>query len=92
MIKLLLAAVALLGLMALVPEHAAAQNAARYVVPRTPWGDPDFQGLWPANDMQGTPYERPAELGTRASLTDAELAERQQTRQRQVAADWPART
>jgi hypothetical protein len=54
-----------------------------YVVPRTPWVDPDLQGIWPANDMHGTPYERPAELGTRATLTDAEFNARQQARQRQ---------
>ena len=23
--------------------------------PRTPWGEPDLTGKWPANDMQGTP-------------------------------------
>ena len=40
---------------------AGAQS--KYQVPRTPWGDPDLTGKWPANDMQGTPYERPAELG-----------------------------
>ena len=76
---------AALGLVAaLVPPVAAQSN---YSVPRTPWGEPDLQGLWPANDMQGTPYERPVELGTRATLTDAELAERLKIRQRQVAAD-----
>ena len=76
---------AALGLVAaLVPPVAAQSN---YSVPRTPWGEPDIQGLWPANDMQGTPYERPVELGTRATLTDAELAERLKVRERQVAAD-----
>jgi len=58
-----------------------------WTVPRTPWGDPDIQGLWPSNDMQGTPYERPESLGTRATLTDKEFAERQATRERQVRAD-----
>ena len=82
MLRTLFAALGLVA--ALVPPAAAQSN---YSVPRTPWGEPDIQGLWPANDMQGTPYERPVELGTRATLTDAELAERLKTRQRQAAAD-----
>jgi hypothetical protein len=36
----------------------AAQDA-RYTVPRTPWGDPDLQGLWPGTAMMGVPMERP---------------------------------
>jgi hypothetical protein len=36
----------------------AAQDA-RYVVPRTPWGEPDLQGLWPGTPMMGVPMERP---------------------------------
>lgn len=61
--------------------------AKSWTVPRTPWGDPDIQGLWPSNDMQGTPYERPEALGTRATLNDTEFAERQAARERQVRAD-----
>src|SRR6187401_1731251 len=30
-----------------------------YVAPRTPWGDPDLQGLWPGTAMMGVPMERP---------------------------------
>jgi hypothetical protein len=37
----------------------AAQDAARYAVPRTPWGDPDLQGRWPGTAMMGVPMERP---------------------------------
>jgi hypothetical protein len=67
--------------------HAAAGNTTRtWTVPRTPWGDPDLQGLWPAIDMQGTPYERPPQFGDRATLSSQELAERQaqSTRQQEV--------
>ena len=49
-----------------MPLAAAAQG-------RTPWGDPDLQGIW-ANDVV-TPLERPAGLGERQELTDEELAE-----------------
>ena len=58
------AALALLA--AAMPPAAAAQG-------RTPWGDPDLQGVW-ANDAV-TPLERPAGLGARELLTDEELAE-----------------
>ena len=30
-----------------------------YTVPRTPWGDPDFQGVWSSDDTSGIPRERP---------------------------------
>jgi len=52
--------------------------------PRTPWGDPDLQGLWPSTDMQGTPYERPPELAGRTELTDKEYADRLAAAQAQV--------
>lgn len=43
--------------------------------PRTAWGDPDLQGFWPVADLLSVPFERPANLGTRATLTDEELAQ-----------------
>ena len=51
--------------------QAQAQN---WSLPRTPWGAPNFQGVW--NFGVDTPLERPAEFGDRAFLTDEELAER----------------
>src|SRR4051794_13679869 len=44
--------------------------------PRTPWGDPDIEGLWPGTDFVGVPLQRPNGLGTRNELTDAEFAVR----------------
>ena len=35
---------------------------------RTPWGEPDLQGIW--SNPVVTPLERPAEFGTRQFLTD----------------------
>jgi len=55
--------------------------------PKTPWGDPDLQGVWPGTDMIGTPLERPANLGTRAVLTDEEFAQRQKRAQTQSEID-----
>ena len=41
--------------------------------PRTPWGEPDLQGMW---DFQSTtPLERPRELTGKEVLTDEEAAE-----------------
>jgi hypothetical protein len=58
-----------------------------WTVPRTPWGDPDLQGLWPSLDMLGTPYERPPELAGRTVLNDEEFAARAAVRQRQAEVD-----
>ena len=58
-----------------------------YSTPRTPWGDPDLQGIWPSTHMVGVPLERPTELGTRATLTDEEFTSRAAQNARQAAAD-----
>ncbi len=39
---------------------------------KTPWGEPDFQGIWTTNSE--TPLERAAEFAGRAFLTDEEVA------------------
>ena len=54
---------------------AAAVGGQHWTPPRTPWGDPDLQGFWPSVEMLGVPFERPANLGERAALTDEEFAE-----------------
>lgn len=41
-------------------------------VPRTPWGDPDLQGIWDSKST--TPLERPAAFEGREFLTDEEIA------------------
>ena len=41
---------------------------------KTPWGEPDLQGLWTSEPELGVPFERPAEFGERQTLTDAEFA------------------
>jgi hypothetical protein len=47
-----------------------AATAAKSKVPRTPWGDPDLQGVWDYRTI--TPLERNRELGTREFYTEAE--------------------
>ena len=56
--------------LAMGPAQSAGAGA------RTPWGDPDLQGVWVSIAAIGVPFERPEELGLRAVLTDEELAAR----------------
>jgi hypothetical protein len=77
---------------ALAQSRAAAASpgaapGAAYVLPRTPWGDPDLQGIWPGTRMMGVPIERPPQLGERATLSDAEFAARETQARTQAAAD-----
>ena len=48
----------------------AAQGPSKSSVPRTPWGQPDLQGVW--TNSTTTPLERPADLADKAVLTDEE--------------------
>jgi hypothetical protein len=50
--------------------------ATNYVTPKTPWGEPDLQGVWSSDDTSGIPRERPADLGSRLYQTDQEFAAR----------------
>src|SRR5215467_4671283 len=63
----------------------AAQTKTTWTPPKTPWGDPDLQGQWPA--VANIPMQRPASFGTRAFLTDEELAQRERQAARQQEAD-----
>ena len=57
--------------------------------PRTPWGDPDLQGVFSNDNEYATPLERPAEFAGRTmrELSPAELSKiRGEARQRMVAA------
>jgi hypothetical protein len=76
-----------LSLLAAIPIPTVAQTprTAPYKAPRTPWGDPDLQGLWPGN--MGVPLQRPVEFGERTTLTDAEFARREAQAKTQAEAD-----
>jgi hypothetical protein len=62
------------GQQAPTAPKARTESATAPVPRRTPWGDPDLQGLW--NNSTTTPLERPADLAGKEVLTDRELAER----------------
>ena len=57
-----------------VVQGSAASQAEDWTVPRTPWGDPDLQGIW-TNENTGTPRQRPARFGEREFLNEDEVAE-----------------
>src|SRR5579863_3235777 len=77
---------AAIAFMALAPTMIHAQTKA-WTQPKTPWGDPDIQGVWPGTAMIGTPLERDRSLGTRAFLTEDEFAKRQEHAKNQAAID-----
>ncbi len=54
-----------------VPVLAAATAAGQ--APKTPWGDPDIQGIWSSSGA--TPFERPDDFQGRETLTEEEVAE-----------------
>src|ERR1700758_2009531 len=70
-----------------VSAMVMAQSTAKktYTPPKTPWGDPDIQGQWPAT--ANIPLQRPVNMGERAVLTDEEVAQRQQQAQRTSESD-----
>ena len=73
--RLLFTVSILVGLTALVGGPVFAQRAVAddtFVAPRTPWGDPDLQGLW--TNTTTTPLERPTSLEGKDVLSDEERA------------------
>src|SRR5688572_28150602 len=67
---------------ALIAVVANAQEVAR-----TPWGDPDLRGTYTSDNSIGVPFERPAQYGDRAELTDEEYAAKVDANDEQVAKD-----
>ena len=53
--------------------HTSAQDNVR----RTPWGDPDIEGIWTNATL--TPLQRPPELATKEFFTAEEAKQFQQT-------------
>jgi hypothetical protein len=47
-----------------------------FTTPKTPWGEPDLQGVWSSDDAT-MPMARPANFGDRLYLNDEEWAARQ---------------
>jgi hypothetical protein len=64
------------GVPALVITAYGGGPATNYVSPKTPWGEPDLQGVWSSDDAT-MPMQRPANFGDRLYLNDEEWAARQ---------------
>jgi hypothetical protein len=73
--------------MVLMSCPAAAQQSQpagagkNWTPPKTPWGDPDLQGIWPLNHLIATPFQRPEKYGDRRLMTDEEFAAAQKSAQ-----------
>jgi hypothetical protein len=59
---------------------AAVVANPKWTAPKLAWGHPDLEGIWTSDDMRGVPMSRPAQFGTRRSLTDEEFAARARER------------
>jgi hypothetical protein len=72
----LVAGFVLLGVSVVAADAQNAASSGRPAKPaastsfRTPWGDPDLQGVWSNQTL--TPLERPAEFAGKTHLTEAE--------------------
>jgi hypothetical protein len=77
-------AIALVLAGATLATSAPAQNAPadltvmppvpnNYTPTKTAWGDPDFTGMWPINDIAEIPVSRPDKYGNRFFKTDEEM-------------------
>lgn len=70
---------AMLAVVLLAPAPVAGQDPTAAADPaafRTPWGDPDLQGIWSYATI--TPLQRPTALAGRQYLTDEEVAQQNQ--------------
>ena len=65
-----------------------APPAGGEAVSRTPWGDPDLQGIWDYNTL--TPLERPSKFEGREFLTAEEVAQIEETAASSPSTDYRA--
>src|SRR5262245_63802508 len=54
-----------------------------FTAPKTPWGDPDLQGVWSSDDTSGIPMSRPQNI-TGLYQSDEQWAARQKQTQQGV--------
>ena len=70
------------------PAAKAKPSTKAYTPPKTPWGDPDLQGVFSNADEYALPYERPTEFEGRRleDIAPAEMAKIVEERQRKIVA------
>jgi len=61
-----------------VVAAGSTESAELYVVPRTPWGEPDLQGIWTADAAHGIPLQRGIDVAGTNELTPEEAAARRE--------------
>ena len=66
------------GAVAVEAATIASNGSAPYTAPRTPWGEPDLQGVWTGNAAHGIPLERPEDLAGVEALTARQAAARRE--------------
>jgi hypothetical protein len=54
-------------------QAPVASGTAPAPAPKTPWGEPDLQGIW--TDEFDTPFQRPAKYANQEFFTEAQRAE-----------------
>ena len=64
------ASFSIIALVVLASVATAGQESAGWTAPKTPWGDPDVQGIWTNETI--TTFERPATFADKAVLTEEE--------------------
>ena len=78
-LTIMVAAAAIAGCSQSTPSGSAdtqSADASGWKQPRTAWGDPDLQGMWPIINLISTPFQRPVDqqgnpiYGDREELTD----------------------
>jgi hypothetical protein len=67
----------------LCPAAAQPSNGTspNWTPPKTSWGEPDLQGIWPLNHLIATPFQRQEKYGDRRLMTDEEYAAAQKAAQ-----------
>jgi hypothetical protein len=56
--------------------RSAKASSRTWTPTKTPWGDPDIEGVWTSDSVRGIPTQRPAELAGKTELTDEEFAKK----------------
>jgi len=87
--RFLAGCLSLIAVVALMPVPASGQTKSApaktgsWTNTKTPWGDPDIQGIW--NNVTATPLQRAEEFKDKANLTAQEAADfEQRNRKRQA--------
>src|ERR1700677_442569 len=78
-------ALLLFAILVSLPGQTKPGQTKSWTQPKTPWGDPDLQGMWPGN--MGVPLQRSESREPRTTLTDEESAQRKAQARKQAQAD-----